>query len=119
MWPRAGTHRVVVRMLPTGRYDAGALYQFEKGRLTTSTSTWYWRERTSFASQDQHQTGGARKNLVAPTAPHRAAPGYYVAGTFATTISEQNAGILRVGKAGAESLVAYEKQPSTLWPGLA
>jgi hypothetical protein len=37
--------------------------------------------------------------------------GYYVAGSFATTISDQNAAILRVGKAGAESLVAYEKQP--------
>ena len=36
---------------------------------------------------------------------------YYVAGSYATTISDQNAGILRVGKGGAESLVAYEKQP--------
>jgi len=37
--------------------------------------------------------------------------GYYVAGTYATTISDQYAGVLRVGKNGAQTVVAVEKQP--------
>lgn len=37
--------------------------------------------------------------------------GYYVAGTYAATISDQFAGILRAGKNGAQTVVADEKQP--------
>jgi hypothetical protein len=37
--------------------------------------------------------------------------GYYVAGTYATTISDQYVGILRAGKDGAQTVVAYERQP--------
>jgi hypothetical protein len=37
--------------------------------------------------------------------------GYYVAGTYAVTISEQYIGILKVGKMGAQTVVAKEKQP--------
>jgi hypothetical protein len=37
--------------------------------------------------------------------------GYYVAGTYATTLSDQFAGILRAGKNGVQTLVADYKQP--------
>ena len=37
--------------------------------------------------------------------------GYYVAGTYAVTVSEQYIGILRAGKLGAQTVVAEEKQP--------
>ena len=37
--------------------------------------------------------------------------GYYVAGTYAVTISDQYIGILKAGKLGAQSVVAKEKQP--------
>ena len=37
--------------------------------------------------------------------------GYYIAGTYAATISDQYVGILRVGKDGAQTVVAREKQP--------
>ena len=66
---------------------------------------------TSFASQDQPRLAAQETFGCGAYSTSSGGSGYYVAGTFATTISEQNAGILRVGKAGAESLVAYEKQP--------
>jgi hypothetical protein len=37
--------------------------------------------------------------------------GYYVAGTYATTISDRYVGILRAGKNGAQTVVAEERQP--------
>lgn len=37
--------------------------------------------------------------------------GYYVAGTYATTLSDQFAGILRAGKNGVQTVVADYKQP--------
>ena len=37
--------------------------------------------------------------------------GYYVAGTYAVTISNQYIGILKAGKLGAQTVVAEEKQP--------
>jgi len=37
--------------------------------------------------------------------------GYYVAGTYSVTISDQYVGILKVGKLGAQTVVAKEKQP--------
>ncbi|MGO9659873.1 MAG: hypothetical protein ACLQVK_01325 [Acidimicrobiales bacterium] len=37
--------------------------------------------------------------------------GYYVAGSYAVTISDQFIGILEAGKLGAQSIVAEEKQP--------
>jgi hypothetical protein len=37
--------------------------------------------------------------------------GYYVAGTYATTLSDQFAGILRAGKNGVQTLLADYKQP--------
>jgi hypothetical protein len=37
--------------------------------------------------------------------------GYYVAGTYAVTISDQYIGILEAGKLGAQTVVVEEKQP--------
>jgi hypothetical protein len=37
--------------------------------------------------------------------------GYYVAGTYATTISDKYVGILRAGSNGAQTVVAEERQP--------
>jgi hypothetical protein len=57
------------------------------------------------------KTGGAETFGCGAYTTSSGSSGYYLAGTFATTISDQSAGILRVDKAGAESLVAYEKEP--------
>jgi hypothetical protein len=40
-----------------------------------------------------------------------ATTGYYVAGTYSVSISDQYVGILKVGKLGAQTVVAEEKQP--------
>jgi hypothetical protein len=37
--------------------------------------------------------------------------GYYVAGTYAVSISDRFIGILEAGKLGAQTVVAEEKQP--------
>jgi hypothetical protein len=37
--------------------------------------------------------------------------GYYVAGTYAVTISDQYVGILKAGKLGHQTVLAVEKQP--------
>jgi hypothetical protein len=108
-----GDHRVVVRA--TNPAIAGAPFgttDRKASSFTIAKHEYVVLEGTHIVCQSgPAETGGAETFGCGAYSTSSGGSGYYVAGTFATTISEQNTGILRVGKAGAESLVAYEKQP--------
>jgi hypothetical protein len=108
-----GDHRVVFRAsnpkikgLPFGITDRTS------ANFTLAKHEYVVLEGTNVVCQSGlAKTGGAETFGCGAYSSSSLSSGYYLAGTFATTISDQNAAILRVGKAGAESLVAFEKQP--------